>query len=473
MRRSFSVSVLVALAMAVPAGAAPAANAATSVLSCQGRGRVSQSSPDFSVATSLHYRGGTDTVRPVGACSGDLAAATGDLDHVNFTLDGSASCVDPSGSAAGRVAGRLTLVYTNPDPATGRPYQSRAYVRLEPLGDPDLPDAVHVTGQVDRGPGAGGTLSTDMLLQPVPTADLDASGGIDVPTATSGPTLDSYLTWLDCTSGAATSGRYLRWATDGVGLLWFAGNPNAVLHSAFDLAYDQPIPSAPASPVLACAGSGRARFGPYSSIVNPAVTAMRGSTYPTASPPTACSGSASALTGPLTHVGFLLTGDALGSCGTATGRPLHGTVVLRYANIDPATGRPYSSTAYVTERPATNPFAPCSDPVEPCTSGAATFAPAELTCLVGIVGKGVGTGGDFAAKVLMHPLPATDSDGNGTIDVPTPSTPTADSLSALFDWEINAAPMPTGWMWTTSGPGYGTLFGDPTAVLDDGFVIAP
>src|SRR3954447_15125338 len=50
-------------------------------------------------------------------------------------------------------------------------------------------------------------------------------------------------------------------------------------------------------------------------------------------------------------------------------------------------------------------------------------------------------------------VPTADLDASGTIDVPTPSTTTVDSLIALVDWLTGAAPLPTLWIWTTDGPG--------------------
>jgi len=88
--------------------------------------------------------------------------------------------------------------------------------------------------------------------------------------------------------------------------------------------------------------------------------------------------------------------------------------------------------------------------------------------------KGVGAPGSISVQALLHPIPTADLDGNGTIDVPSASTPTMDSYLAFVNWQVNgqSQPPPPS-IWTTAGAGYGTLFGDNTAVLDDGLVIRP
>jgi hypothetical protein len=99
--------------------------------------------------------------------------------------------------------------------------------------------------------------------------------------------------------------------------------------------------------------------------------------------------------------------------------------------------------------------------------------PGEVACLTGIVNNGIGAPGDISIQVLLHPIPTQDWDHNGTIDIPTAQTPTMDSYLQFLDDQTNAGPIPEPMIWSTAGNGYGTLLGDPTAVLDNGIVISP
>src|SRR5262249_39105225 len=150
-----------------------------------------------------------------------------------------------------RMSGVLTLTYTNTNPVTSRPYSTKAFVILEPIPSPHLPDGVHVSGQIFKGVGVGATLSTDMLMQPIPSADYDQSGLIELPTEF-GPTMDSFLAWMSpgdtklCgTAPSLIFPALMRWDTDGAGLLSLTGDPDAQLHSGFSINYAGPQPEPP------------------------------------------------------------------------------------------------------------------------------------------------------------------------------------------------------------------------------------
>jgi hypothetical protein len=460
------------LSVPAPAGADDGA-----LLACAGHGSVRFATPDATVTQPARYSGQpritVDVPMPDGDCTGDLGATAGALAGAKFNLAGVASCAAPAGTAAAPMAGKLVLTYTNVGPA-GRPRTSQLRVRLQRPPNPNLPDAVRIVGQVEKGLGAGAFLDTTVLLQPVPTADLDGNGTVDLPTE-SGPTMDSYLTWFEpggdqpCTSPCAAEGACaspaLRWDTDGAGLLALAGDDTAVLHSAFTLT-NQPVPLSEDPPLLSCDASGRARVR----------ADVRLATYPsTATGP--CAGPLAGSTGDVTRVTIKLAGDGLGTCGSAGATPMHGTMVVTHANTDPVTASAYRTKAVVAERlePGSGE---CAEPDDsPCNEPPVSelFIAGELLCLRGFaLSAPGGAGGDVTVAAVLHPVPRQDWDGNGTIDVPTPDVPTVDSFFELLDWESNGVPQPNrGAVWSTSGAGFGVLFGVDGAVLDGGIRIHP
>ncbi len=456
-------------------------------LSCGGHGRIGVKSPDLSATQAATYTAKppakTDTPSPDPTgdedCTGDFAATTGNVKAVTFTLKGSASCASLWGDATHPQPwpqnGTFTLTYTNINPATGLHYNTKAFVRLQPApGVGNLPDAVHVTGQIKSGIGAGATLSTDMLMQPVPTADLDGNGKIDVPTETSGPTMDSYLTWFTpgndhpCpTPHGPIPMPYLRFDTD------------AVLHSGFNINYAGPQPEPPTLPVVDCDANGKLTLTDHPN-PTPYVKAA-GNTTPRPVPWNCDTADATA--GPLTKVAFSMTGDSLGACGSSTETPMHGTVTLTFANINPLTGLKYNAHAYVVAHPAPGPNAdPCPDPYEPrpCPMEPVPWPgilDGEATCVSGIVYAAKGLpellGQDFSMGALVHAVPTQDWDHSGKIDLGTATVPSMDSYLQFVNDQANAGPVPHPQTWSTEGAGYGTLLGDPTAVLDSGVSISP
>jgi hypothetical protein len=74
----------------------------------------------------------------------------------------------------------------------------------------------------------------------------------------------------------------------------------------------------------------------------------------------------------------------------------------------------------------------------------------------------------------VHPVPTKDWDGNGKIDLPTPNNVTMDSYDEFQNW-VNSGSPANGvhFVWSSDGPGYGTLLGDSAAQLNSAFNIAP
>jgi hypothetical protein len=495
---------VVGAAAVVPATVAtPAAQAASGnplVLSCLAHGDLAQNSADFSTLGPATYagkkpgKGDSPIPNPEGTepCSGDLATTTGDIAKVAFKLSGRASCASLWGDgtlnnfpAPVPMSGSVTITYANTNTATGKPWFTKAFVRLEPMPGPghvDLPDAVHVDGQVFSGIGQGASLSTDMLMQPIPTWSTDR------PTEAGGPTMDSYVDWFDpsagpepmpCTPAPGSTWSphpdpYIRWDTDGAGLLSLTGDTNAVLHSAFQIDYTpQPQPFAPLNtvPLVSCEGFGKQKID----LNHIGQEGFGGSYKPGVFGSAQCDPSASlySTTGTVTKETFKVLGTSPSTCGDATSPPLNGKLTLTYTNTNPATGKPYQSLAYVTTHPVPIPEQP-----EPCPFDTSCgqprptpYLPGEAECVTGVVDKGVGQGGDISGIILVHPVPTRDWDGNGKIDLPTPLSPTMDSYYEYIDTQTN--PGQRNYVWTTGGPGYGTLLGNPNAYLQNRFFITP
>jgi hypothetical protein len=489
---------------------AHAAGGNSLVLSCLAHGDLLQNSADFSTLGPVTYAGKkpgendlpipNPTNEP---CSGNDAAMTGPIAKVAFKLTGSASCGSLWGDgtlnnfpAPMPMSGNITITYQNTNPTTMKPFFTKAFVALYPYPYPNLPDAVSVVGQVFAGVGQGASLSTDMLMQPLPTTDLDGSGKVEVPTETGGPTMDSYLTWFTpgnnspCPQpGGEPNPPIIRWDTDGAGLLSLTGDQNAVLHSAFNIDYSPHPDPYGKIPIHSCDGFGKAKSdqnslgnSKFGGGYNLNLSWGKGTKKP--SPPT-CDPTASlySTTGTVTKETFTVSGTSPSACGDASSQPLNGKLTLTYTNIDPATLKPYYSSAYVsTEQIGADPFSDCWQltDIPKCASAAIpngdTTPPwlgGEAVCAHGIVAKGVGQGDDISGIILVHPVPTKDWDGNGTIDLPTADTVTMDSYLQYQNDLTAGGPVPEPFIWTTVGPGYGTLLGDPTAVLNNGFDIAP
>jgi hypothetical protein len=439
------------------------AHAVSGGMICGAHGDLQQSSADFSSLGAVTYT--AKSTAPAGTCTGDLAATTGDITRVAFKLSGSASCSSLWGDASSQLprpmSGKLTITYQDTDPATTKPYFTKAFVRLEPYRQAfsaDLPDAVVVDGQIFGGVGQGGSLFTEMLMQPTPSP----------PPATLGPTQASLDLFNACRTGQPVTVATWRWYTGGAGLLTLTGDNNAIL-SQFEPGFQinetrgMLLPST--APIESC-GS----FGKVKSDQNSLGGVKFGGAYSKTLGTMTCdpTGGLFSTTGTATRATFSFVGASTTECVDPSTQAI-GKASLTYANTNPATGRPYQSSAYVTASSICPAWG--GNCVVPTPS---PWLAGEAICVTGIVHGGVGTGNTIRVAMLAHAIPTKDWDGNGKIDVPTPNTVTMDSYLEWQNWVNNGEPLPGPTMiWTTAGPGYGTLLGDASAVLQDSFKIAP
>lgn len=219
-------------------------------------------------ATKPAFEGiGKPEPHPHHPCTGAGVDRLGELDDVGFSFEGSplARC----GKAEDvPLTGTLTMIFTNVDPATGKPYVITADLEADPCrpqpGPADAPEpgpmdqpqpgpiypqptrcrpepepheppfpfeegeAVCLEGQVQTGPYSDRQIGFAMLVHPVPAEDLDDSGGIEHPQPhPMVPTMDSWLTFA--TLADEPEPVPVVWSTDGAGFATLAGDDEAVL----------------------------------------------------------------------------------------------------------------------------------------------------------------------------------------------------------------------------------------------------